>query len=551
MLNPAIRITKSQLKILFLLFFAFLIFNFNSCFLFKDEGYAIKTTAFFITLEDGTKLDCTKFYPEAAPPPGGWSALIYCHGFGHSKLEDSKNAEAFAKKGYYTLVYSMRGQGLSTGLSNLISITEANDFTKVIEYVKKEPFINPERVGAIGGSQGGTVPFMAVCNGLDLRCIVSNMSTPELSTTWIENNSIKMTLLWSLSYDNTIVRYDPTVARMRDWILEDTPEKWDSLIFYLPQGRDFINKVSKSKTPIFVSTVWQDKFFNSYGMLKTIDLLNVPYRMYFGTLDAHGADPYKPQITYNDTISAQWIEYWLGNIQNGCLDSSKFVCVSSTYPREAGEKQVMWNWQPFYSNTWPPDGVEKVKFYFDTGNKLSNTPVDSNTIILHNEIKDTSLNMLEAVNREFTGDIFNSKFTKSELIFETAPLKQPCRLAGTPFVKLFYESDTVIAQFNFQVWEVKPSGEANIVTRANYTDRSTEPNVIREVLFNGISSSHVFGQNSRIRIIITNLDNITDDPFLRTNPHVLPSMVNAKNIIYNSKTKPTYIELPLINYVRN
>lgn len=550
MLNPAIRISKLHYKILLILF-AFFIFNFQSCNLFKTKGYEIKTSAFFITLEDGTRLDCTKFYPEAVPPPGGWSALIYCHGFGHSKLEDSKNAEAFAKKGYYTLVYSMRGQGLSTGLSNLISITEANDFTKVIEYVKKEPFINPERVGAIGGSQGGTVPFMAVCNGLDLRCIVSNMSTPELSTTWIENNSIKMTLLWSLSYDNTIVRYDPTVARMRDWILEDTPEKWDSLIFYLPQGRDFINKVSKSKTPIFVSTVWQDKFFNSYGMLKTIDLLNVPYRMYFGTLDAHGADPYKPQITYNDTISAQWIEYWLGNIQNGCLDSSKFVCVSSTYPREAGEKQVMWNWQPFYSNTWPPDGVEKVKFYFNTDNQLSNTPVDSNTITLRNEIVDTSLNMLEAVNREFTGDIFNSKFIKSELIFETAPLKQPCRLTGTPFVKLVYESDTVIAQFNFQVWEVKPSGEANIVTRANFTNRSIEPNVIREALFNGISSSHVFGQNSRLRIIITNLDNIPDDPFLRTNPHVLPSMVNAKNIIYNSKTKPTYIELPLINYVRN
>jgi hypothetical protein len=96
-----------------------------------------------------------------------------------------------------------------------------------------------------------------------------------------------------------------------------------------------------------------------------------------------------------------------------------------------------------------------------------------------------------------------------------------------------------------------PNGEANIITRANYTDRNTEPNIIKEVLFNGISSSHIFGQNSKIRIIITNLDNILDDPFLRTNPHVLPSIVNAKNIIYNSKTEPTYVELPLIDYIHN
>ena len=551
MLKTTNRISNLQLKILFLVFLIFFSFNFHSCFLFKSKEYELKTTAFFINLEDGTKLDCTKFYPDANPPPGGWPALIYCHGFGHSKLEDSKYAEEFAKRGYYTLVYSMRGQGLSTGLSNLISITEANDFTKVVEYVKKEPFVNSERIGAIGGSQGGTIPFMAACNGLNLRCIVSDIGTPELSNTWIENNSIKMTLLWSLSYDNIIVRYDPTVARMRDWILEDTPEKWDSLIFYLPQGRDFLNTINENKTPILISTVWQDKFFNSYGMIKTIDILNVPFRMCFGTLDAHGADPYKPQMIYNDSLSAQWIDYWLGNKQNGCLDSSKFISISSKYPRISGKEQTMWSWQPYFSNTWPPEGVEKIKFYFDTDNKLSNTSVDSNTIILRNKITDTSLNMLEAVNREFTGEIFNSKFTKSELIFETPPLIQPCRLAGTPFVKLFYESDTVIAQFNFQVWEVKPNGEANIITRANYTDRNTEPNIIKEVLFNGISSSHIFGQNSKIRIIITNLDNIPDDPFLRTNPHVLPSIVNAKNIIYNSKTEPTYVELPLIDYIHN
>jgi predicted acyl esterase len=551
MFNCIQRIQNFRNKLLSLLILVLFSTTFDSCFLFKERTCDIEKIEFKLTLDDGTKLDCTKLYPDETPPPNGWPALIYCHGFGQNKLEDIKNAEVLSKKGCYTLIYSMRGQGLSTGLSNLISIVEANDFVQVVEYVRKEPFVNKSRIGAIGGSQGGTIPFMAACNGLNLRCIVSNIGTPELSNTWIENNCIKMTLLWSLSYDNSIVRYNPTVKSMRDWILEDTPEKWDSLTYYLPQGRDFLDKVSKNKTPIMLSNVWQDKFFNSYGIIKTIELLNVPYRMYFGTFDAHGADPSKPQIDYVDSLSAQWIDYWLRNKQNGCLDSSKFICVSSEFPRISGKEQWMWNWKAVYSNSFPLDGVENVKFYFSPENELITTPLDSfdDTIILPNTIVDTSLTMLEAVNREFTGDVFNSKFIKIELVFETPPLKKPCRLAGTPFVNLVYESDAEIAQFNFQVWEIKPNGDAYIVTRVNYTDRTVEPNVINEYLFNGLASSHVFSKDSKIRVIITNLDNIMDDPFLRTNPHVLPSLVNARNVIYTSQINPTYIELPLIDYI--
>ena len=551
MSNYTRRILNFRNKLLPLLILVLFSTLFYSCFLFKERTYDIEKIEFKLTLDDGTKLDCTKLYPNETPPPNGWPALIYCHGYGQNKLEDIKDAETLAKRGCYTFVFSMRGQGLSTGLSNLISMVEANDFVQVVEYVKSESFVNKNRIGAIGGSQGGTIPFMAACNGLNLRCIISDIGTPELSSTWIENNCIKMTLLWSLSYKSSTVRYDPTVKSMRSWILEDTPEKWDSLIYYLPQGRDFLDKVSENKTPIMLSNVWQDKFFNSYGILKTIELLNVPYRMYFGTFDAHGADPFKPQIDYVDSISALWIDYWLRDKQNGCLDSSKYICVSSEFPRTSGKKQWMWSWKAVYSKTFPLEGVENVKFYFSPDNKLVTSPMDSfdDTIILPNIIADTTLTMIESVNREFTGDVFNSKFIKSELIFETPPLRKPCRLAGTPFVNLVYESNAEIAQFNFQIWEIKPDGDAYIVTRANYTDRMVEPNVFTEHLFNGLASSHVFSKDSKIRVIITNLDNIKDDPFLRTNPYILPSLVNARNVIYTSQINPSYIELPLIDYI--
>jgi hypothetical protein len=104
------------------------------------------------------------------------------------------------------------------------------------------------------------------------------------------------------------------------------------------------------------------------------------------------------------------------------------------------------------------------------------------------------------------------------------------------------------SQFNFQIWDVQPSGAAELVTRANYTERNITPGVIRQLYFNGTAAAHTFPTGNKIRVVVTNLDNQAYDPFLRTNPHVLPSLVRARNKMYMNPYNPTYIRLPLIGY---
>ena len=546
-----IKMNKSSSTAILIVGFLLLFNNLQSQYRFKPRhegrGFNVTRVDFMLAMNDGTLLDCTRFFPDETPPAGGWPALIYCHGFGGTKYEDLPYAEEQAADGFFTFVYTMRGQGISGGKTNLISTLEMGDFTKVVNYVKSQSIVNVNRVGAIGGSQGGTIPFMAACNGTSLRCIVSDVSNPKFASDWIYNKSVKMSLLWTLSYDTTIVRYNNLVKAFRTWILADTPDKYDSLLTYIPQGRDFSSQVGNNNAPIFISTCWQDKFFSTKPDIEAIPFINPDYRMYFGTFGSHGSEAYEDEVDYHNEVNGDWLYYWLDDYQNGALDSSQYVYASSSYPRV----DDMWTWKRFYSDVWPPAGVQDVKFYLRPNRTLTNavSSLNPDTVGFDNNILDNSLTMLEAVNREFTGSIFESKFQRNRIIFETPTLTQNARMVGTPFVNIHYKSNTTKAQFNLQIYEIKPGNEPYIVGRANYTDRNITPNQIRQLSFYGSSCSHVFQAGSKLRIVLTNIDNIDNDPFLRTNPYVLPSFQQATNIIYMNPANPTYIQLPMIGWV--
>lgn len=506
---------------------------------------------FTLNLPDGTHLDCTKFIPDGTPPSGGWPSIIICHGFGLSKEDDIDWASDLSNEDYYSLVYSMRGQGNSTGQSNLISTTEMNDLMQIVQYVKNESSTNDNKVSIIGGSQGGIIPYMAVCNGMNVRCIISDLASPEFATSWIENGSIKMTFLWSMSYTSANVRYNNLTSRFRPWILacDRQRDKWDSLAFYVPQNRDFLNKVSTCTVPVYFQNAWQDKFFNTLGAIKSASLLPTGnFKMYFGSMDGHGSDVYGEEIDYQANVINDWFEYWLKGVSNNVMSpGTKYTYASTTYPEFFGG----WTFERENSPSWPPAGVQNVRLYFHPTNQLLPYGYSGATSSVNftNNVIDTSLTMLEAVNYEFTGSVFASKFQKQTLTFDTPALLQDAKLIGTPKVNLFYSSTANLCQYNFQIWEVRPNNQEKLVTRVNYTDRNYSANSIRQKTIDGMSHGHTFKAGDRIRIKITNLDNIAYDVLLRTNPHVLPVIKYGENKIYITGGNQSYIDLPMINFL--
>ncbi len=503
---------------------------------------------FWLTMSDGIKLECTKFIPEGNPPSGGWPCIIICHGYGLSKEDELEWAEDLAADDYYSFVYSMRGQGYSQGTSNLISTTEMNDLMQVITFVKNDNNTNDNRVGIAGGSQGGIIPFMAACYGANIRMLLTDLAAPDFASNWIENGSIKMTLLWTVSYTIDIVRYNSTVGRFRSWILSSSRDKWDSLAYYMPINRDFQNRVNQSSVPMLISSAWQDKFFNTSGMINVFPNIQPTFRVYIGSMDGHGSDPSDDEFEFQSELGYDWMEYWLKDVQNGVINANnKYTYAATTYPTDYN----WWTFQRFSSPIWPPSGTSNYILYFWPDQSLRLEPYIGSTASTSflNDVRDPNLTMETAVNYEFTGSVFQSKFVKTALDFTTPQLLQDSRLVGIPKVNLFYSSDNDLPQYNFQIYEVKPNGNEKLVTRINWTDRTYSTNALKQKLINGWAHSHIFKQGNKVRVRVTNLDNdVFDDEFLRTNPYVLPVLKRANNKIYVNGSNKSYLELPMIGF---
>ena len=513
---------------------------------------------FLLTLTDGIKLDCSKFIPSGTPPAGGWPCALITHGFGLNKFTEMPEAEDLASSGYYSMVYSMRGQGYSQGFSNLISMVEANDLKQVVTYIKNDANTNDSKIFIHGGSQGGIIPFMAACTGLDVKTIITDLASPEQGTNWIENGGVKMTLLWSCSYDTSIVRYNPLISRIKPWIYANTREKWDSLAFYLPQTRDFLDQVNNCQIPILVESAWQDKFFNTLGMIRSAYIL--PYnniKMYFGTMDGHGSDYIQAEETYKDQVYRDWIDYHIKGIQNNVMDvNKKFTYASSRFP----VSESHWTWNRSDSPVWPPSGTQNVKLYFHPGNQLQvyGYGGTQTNVSYTNDVVDPNVTMEYLVNTEFRGPLFEAKFHKDEIYFDTPALLEDAVMAGTPYAYLYYSSTAnEICQYNMQIWDVRPNGNEKLVTRINWTDRNYAANEVKQKYVNGQAYSHLFRAGDKIRVKLTNLDNVplydfnndTTDVFLRTNPFMLPSLKAGSDKLYINNNSKSYVELPLINFV--
>ena len=507
--------------------------------------YITQKNDFNLTLRDNVILDCSKYFPVIRDTINlnGYPAVIMCPGFGSTKLSLDSFAIEQAAYGYCVYTYSMRGQGNSGGFSNLISSTEAADLSEFVNYIKHDQSsgVDSSKILIMGGSQGGIVPYMAACNGLKVTAIISALASPEFEKSWIENGSVKSTFLFSVNYPSSIVRYDAVVSRMAGWILADTKEKWDSLTFWLPIGRDFVDNIPQNHVPIILENSWQDKFFNTSGNLNTIPFLTTPKEYYFGAVVGHGGDSSKTENNWHKNFFNDWFNYWLFEINTGVLTRPKFQYAYTTFP-VAPYGVNMWTFSHDSSATWPPANMSNLRLYFNTSGKLKTTSNTTNDFAVFNNSVAAGFTLQNAVDLEFTGTGFTSNFTKSELIFESDTLSQDLKVIGTPDINIDYSSNANICQYNFQIFEATNT-TSKFVSRINYTDRSyvTTNRNIKSV--NGLSFAHIFKKGNKIRIILTNLDTTPEDSILiGTYPHVLPVMVNSVDNLFLSTN--CYIDFP-------
>lgn len=501
---------------------------------------------FTIALRDGVILDATKFFPSDANPylPNGYPVVIMVHGYGDRKETLENFATSQSSYGYVVYTYSVRGQGNSGGLSNLISRTEALDLIELVNYVKHDNVntgSDSSNVLIMGGSQGGTLPYMASAMGMKVKGVISALTSPEFASSWIDNGCVKMTLLWTCDYTSDTARYSPLVSRFPSWIYSNAKDKWDSLAYWVPKDRDFKNIISNNTNPVLIENSWQDMFFNASGSINSIPFVNFPSRFYFGAVMGHGGDTSPVEDEWHMNFFNEWFFYWLFGIQNNILTRPKYHYAYTSFPERSPN---MWSFVHDSSEVWPPQGITNTKLYFNPG-KLKKNPYAFSFLfgILSNFVFN-NYTLSQIVADEFKGTRFNNNFRKDSVIYMSDPMPSGMKMVGTPTLKLDYFSTASVCQFNFQIYEVASTGQSKFITSINYTDRNYSILSRKQKLIHGNSHAHIFQPGSKIKIVVTNLDTRANYPFLGTNPFVLPVMnLGIHGIFYSQNS---YLELPVL-----
>jgi dipeptidyl aminopeptidase/acylaminoacyl peptidase len=201
-----------------------------------------KTEERYIKTSDNKDLQMWIIYPPDFDPSKKYPALLFCKGGPQGPLGQSWsyrwNYQLMAAKGYIVIAPNRRGcsgfgQAWKEQISGDYGGANIRDYLDATDAMAKEPFVDPERVGAVGASYGGSsVFYLAGMHGGRFKAFVSHCgvfdlvswygSTEEL---WYPDKDIEG------PYWNTPKSYQYSPHLMAD--------NWDTPILIITGANDF------------------------------------------------------------------------------------------------------------------------------------------------------------------------------------------------------------------------------------------------------------------------------------------------------------------------
>jgi predicted acyl esterase len=487
------------------------------------------STDLTITMSDGVLLEATVSTPAGTLPPTGFPGVVFIHGYGGNKTDYATVGQYLTAQGYASLLYSVRGQGNSGGLSTTMGERERLDLQAVIRFFRAYAGIDSARIGVAGGSQGGIHAWMAAAYEMPgVIAVATLVAPPSFALDLIPSNCFKQQLWAELSLST--VRYDPQRDQMKNFIIAG---QYDS-VRALVSTRDLERLLDSVRIPVMQLLGWADVIFPANGALRALDRLSargVPVWSYFGT-NGHG-EP----INLNETLfmlayMTSWFDHWF----------------KGTPLDRAGQPLVVFadnrpGWPHRETVGWPPQPVGGVRLFL-SGSAIRSTPPVTSTETPFSLTYDPAYSSQQGWADGYQGTAFLKAFQSAPARFLSIPLADTLDITGIPRVTLVTRSPGTQYQANVRLFDVIPADTGlvwTVITHGANGVIAPYPGSTSTRVIDCEALSHHVSPGHRIGLEVTSLD-LYDSQ----RAHIIPYFAGTSATVVNTPALHATLDLPLI-----
>jgi len=116
-------------------------------------------------------------------PSSNGAAVLLQHGYRMCREEMLPAATALHRSGYGVLLSSVRAHDLSDGEQITFGAREIQDMEAWFQYLKTRPDVNPEHLGALGNSMGGSLVIQLAAQNLGVKAVAVDSPFSSLKDT--------------------------------------------------------------------------------------------------------------------------------------------------------------------------------------------------------------------------------------------------------------------------------------------------------------------------------------------------------------------------------
>ena len=287
-----------------------------------------------LPMDDGAGLAATLYLPSAAPPPGGWPAIVMFHGLGGNRQSMNQIAEnTFANQDYVVLTFDTRGHGQSGGLFSAVGAREVQDYRALHGWLAARDDVRDDRIGAWGISLGGGAVFRSLYEGIPFAAAEVVETWSDLYLSLLPQNLSKSGAVFAFVNSVPVDRTAPEVNAIRADAIASA--NLTTLRAFATE-RSSSTRLASIRTPVFVFQGRRDFAFGVEQGINSYRLLGGPKRLYIG---AFGHAP----STFPGADAAQvfaegsdWFARYLKNVPNGIETRPPVELAADPYRELAG-----------------------------------------------------------------------------------------------------------------------------------------------------------------------------------------------------------------------